>query len=268
MRYPMKKNLPLLILCFLFGALGIYYGLSLYASWREYRLSAQVYEELTAYIQPAPVVPKPAVPKPTEEIAATVPMEAAAPVDDTLWPTVDFPALQAINPDITGWIYIEGTCINYPVVQGQDNRYYLEHLYNRRSSGVGSIYIDYRNNRDFSHRNTVLYGHNLPDGSMFYPITQYKSQSFYDQHPIALLMTPEKNYRIELVAGFVTDLTDDAWKMEFASDEEFYLWLEESVAKSDFTALTGITPQDRVITFSTCSNEYRDARYVLIGVLK
>ena len=128
--------------------------------------------------------------------------------------------------------------------------------------------MDYRNAPDLSGRNTVLYGHNLKDGTMLNQITNYNEQSFYQQHPRALLMTPERNYRIEFVAGYITDLNGSAWKMEFGSDQEFSLWLEEAMARSTFTASVPVIPQDRVVTFSTCTYEYLEARYVLVGILK
>ena len=103
---------------------------------------------------------------------------------------------------------------------------------------------------------------------MFNQITKYKDQAFYDQHPTGLLMTPDGNYKMEFVAGYVTDMNDDAWKMEFASDEEFFLWLQDAVSKSTFTGAAEPTPQDRVVTLSTCTYEYNDARYVLVGILK
>ncbi len=259
-----------MILCVLFAGISLHYGLRLYGHWREYNAGAQVYQELTQYIQPIAPPASPAKPQAvpvshTPETEETVPPEA---VDDTVWPTVDFESLQAINPDVVAWISIEGTNIDYPVVQGTDNNYYLNRLFDGRENGAGSIFMDYRNTPDIMGKNTVLYGHNLKNSTMFSQITNYKEQSFYDQHPTALLITPERNYKIQFVAGYVTDPNGPAWKMEFASDEEFFLWLENAIAQSTFQSTVQVTPQDRVITFSTCSHEYREARYVLIGILK
>jgi len=181
---------------------------------------------------------------------------------------VDFEALLDINSDVVSWIYLEDTKINYPVVQGADNSYYLYRLFDGSSNGAGSIFMDFRSQRDLSGRNTILYGHHMKNGTMFNQITKYKEQAFYDQHPVALLMTPEGNYKIEFVAGYVTNMNSDAWKMEFASDEEFSLWLENAIAQSTLTSTIKPGPQDRVVTLSTCTYEYNDARYVLVGILK
>ena len=231
----MKRRFLLIPLCILFAAITGFYGLRLYRDLHTYSTGAETYEALTQYVAPVTTEPPAAIPlshtpeetEPTEE------------VDDTLWPQVDFESLQAINPDIVAWVTIEGTNIHYPVVQGPDNDYYLDHLFDGRESGVGSIFMDYRNAPDLSGRNTVLYGHNLKDGTMLNQITNYNDQSFYEQHPRALLMTPEKNYMIEFVAGYITDPNGPAWKMEFASDWEFSLWLEDRipVAKGLFPPL-------------------------------
>ena len=261
----MKRKILLIGLCIVFAGITLYYALGLYRQWQEYRTGEQTYEELTQYVQPKVPVQllthiidesSPTEPTPTEEI------------DNTIWPVVDFEALKAINPDIAAWIYIEGTNINYPVVQSDDNNYYINRLFNGNYSKVGSIFMDYRNPTDLSGRNTVLYGHNMQDGSMFNQINNYKEQAFFDQHPTALLMTPDKNYRIEFVAGYITDMNSDAWKMEFASDAEFSAWLANALTLSTFTGNQQPAPQDRVVTFSTCTYEFPDARYVLVGILK
>lgn len=270
----MKRKIPLIALCILFAGMAVYYGLGMLRQWREYRAGEEAYTALTQYVHPqAPSVP----PEPEKE-DETEPPSPAEPVpeepapteqaDDTVWPLVDFEALQAINPDVTGWICIEGTKINYPVVQGPDNSHYLYRLFDGSANSAGSIFMDFRNGRDLSSRNTILYGHHMKNGLMFNQITKYKDQAFYDQHPTGLLMTPGGNYKIEFVAGYVTNLNDDAWKIEFATDEEFSLWLEDAIAQSTFTGTVEPTPQDRVVTLSTCTYEYNDARYVLVGILK
>ena len=252
----------------LFGGMAVYYGHGLYRQRKEYRAGERTYEQLTQYVQlhtpSAPTAQDLSHPEttPPEEAAST-----EAP-DDTLWPTVDFDALRAVNPDVVGWISIEGTNINYPVVQGTDNSHYLYRLFDGSPNNAGSIFMDYRNERDLSSRNTVLYGHNMQNDTMFSQITKYTDQAFYDGHPTGLLMTPEGNRKIEFVAGYVTGLNDDAWKIEFASDQEFSLWLEDCIAQSTFTGTVEPTPQDRVVTLSTCTYEYSDARYVLVGILK
>jgi len=269
----MKRKLPLILLCILFLGVAGYFGFRLYQAWSEYRTGEAAYDALAQYVHldPSPTwdgITKEQEPVPSAPTnAAECEQESAAEPDGTNWPTVDFEALQAINPDIVAWIFIEGTNIHYPVVQGADNSYYLNRLFDGSYNGAGSIFMDYRNKGDLSGRNTVLYGHHMQNGTMFNHITKYKDQSFYDAHPVCLVMTPDGNYKLEFFAGFVTNLNTDAWKLEFESDGEFGAWLEQAMASSSFQSKIRPTPQDRVVTLSTCTYEYDDARYVLLGIL-
>ena len=258
----------------MFLGIAVHYGTGLYREWNEYRAGEQVYEELTQYVrletpptvQKLPEKPDPAHPTVPEELPEEP--EPATEPDDTVWPDVDFDALLAINPDVVAWIYIEGTKINYPVVQGEDNSQYLDRLFDGRKNAAGSIFMDYRSQRDLSDRNTVFYGHRMNNGSMFYQITEYKDQAFYEAHPVCLVMTPEGNYKLKFFAGYITDMNSQAWKLEFGSEEEYALWLENAVGQSTFTSGITPTPRDRVVTFSTCTYEYSDARFVLVGILE
>lgn len=270
----MKRKIPLILLCIVFLGMAGYFSLRLYQEWSQYQAGEKAYEKLAQYVhlETSPAQEeKTAEQGPGPSAVPDMTLEETEPTpepDTTNWPVVDFEALQAINPDVVAWIFIEGTNINYPVVQGTDNSYYLNRLVDGSYNSAGSIFMDYRNENDLSDRNTVLYGHHMQNGSMFNQITKYKDQAFYDAHPVCLIMTPNGNYKLEFFAGYVIDMNSQAWKLEFASDEEYALWLEDAVAQSTFTGTVEPTAQDRVVTFSTCTYEYNDARYVLVGVLK
>lgn len=268
----MKRKIPLILLSLLFLSITGYFGTRLYLEWNEYRDGEKTYEQLAQYVQlEAPPATEPSPPKEeanTEQETLPDETEPTQEPDDTNWPVVDFDALLAINPDVVAWIYIEGTNVNYPVVQGGDNSYYLKHLMDGTYNGAGTIFLDYRNESDLSDRNSVFYGHHMKNGTMFRQITQYKDQSFYDAHPVCLILTPNGNYRLEFFAGYVSDMNSQAWKLEFASDEEYAQWLEDAISKSTFTGTVEPAAQDRVVTLSTCTYEYDDARFVLVGVLK
>ncbi len=117
---------------------------------------------------------------------------------------MDFGLLQAENPDVVGWIYCPDTEVNYPILQSEDNNYYLR----RRSDGAyhiaGSVFANCRNAPGLSNENMILYGHNMSNGTMFALLPQYARQEFYDHHPVWYLLTPTANYKVELFAGFVT----------------------------------------------------------------
>ena len=181
------------------------------------------------------------------------------------WPAVDFAALKEINPDIVAWVYIEGTEINYPVVQGTDNQYYLKHLFNGKWNSSGCIFLDSRNTPDFSDRHSIIYGHHMKNGTMFSGLTEYKKKEFYDEHPVILLMTPDQNFRVEIFAGYVASVKDNAWDIAMESDMKFETWLEEAKERSCFESEIIPAATDRVVTLSICSYEFDNARFVLIG---
>ena len=103
---------------------------------------------------------------------------------------MDFSSLQAINPEIIGWINGKGTRIDYPVLQTDNNDYYLRHMYNREYSLNGAIFMDCRCSKDFSDKNTVIYGHNMRNGAMLEDLEKYKEQVFYDSNALMMLYTP------------------------------------------------------------------------------
>lgn len=187
---------------------------------------------------------------------------------DIDWPQIDFSKLREINPDIVGWIYCEGTEINYPVVQAKDNHKYLQYLFNGTYNKAGCPFLDVENTSEFSDRHSIIYAHNRKDGSMFGRLNEYKKQDYYKQHPRILLITEESRYVMELFSGHVSRNDSNAWQIEFADTSEYEKWLNIILERSSFSA--GILPQntDRVLTLSTCSYEFDNARYVLHGVLR
>ncbi len=183
-------------------------------------------------------------------------------------PQVNFEALRTQNEDVVGWIYGPGTTINYPIVQGEDNIYYLTHMFNGKENKCGSIFMDSLNETDFSNTNSIIHGHHMRNGSMFASLTKYGSQSYYDTHPVLWLTTPEESYQVEIFAGFVTDVDSDAWQIEFATKEEYKAWLDQMVGNSVFESDVKPEAEDRILTLATCSYEYDDARFVVMGILR
>ena len=103
---------------------------------------------------------------------------------------------------------------------------------------------------------------------MFADIVKYKKQSFFDAHPTGYLFTPDRTYELTFFTAYVTDRTDDAWRMNFSSEEDYADWLRDSAARSEFHA--GILPTlaDQLLTLSTCTYEFDDARFVLVATMK
>lgn len=180
---------------------------------------------------------------------------------------IDFAFLASINPDVVGWIRSGGGAIDYPIVQGDDNGYYLTHLFNGRSNKLGSIFMDYRNSGDFSDSATIVYGHNMKNGSMFSSLTSYKQQSYYDAFPELTLYTPSGNYTVALFAGIIADGNYEFARFRFGSDADFLRYVENLRKQSTFDSETTIVAGDRIIVLSTCTYEFNNARYAVFGKL-
>ena len=183
--------------------------------------------------------------------------------------TVDFAGLKAENPDIVGWIYCEDTPINYPVVRGATNDTYLHTTVSGQHNSSGSIFMDYRCAPDLSCFNTIIYGHHMKNGSMFACLHKYSSQEFYEEHPVMWYLTPDRNYRLDLFAGYVGEADAPIYAI-FADKAELTSYLEFARSKSNFRPLEdkAAAPEDisGIIVLSTCSYEYDDARYVVAGI--
>lgn len=179
---------------------------------------------------------------------------------------IDFDKLKSINPDVIGWLYSKDTTIDYPVVQGSDNDYYLSHLFDNTQNSSGSVFMDYTKNKNFKSKNTILYAHNMKNGSMFASLMGYKDPEYYNSHKTLELYTPNQNYEIEVVYGFVID----AYKWDdnkFVLDENVDDLLLHAKSNTTFNSGKNISDNDKIITLSTCSYEMEEGRYVLIGKL-
>ena len=176
--------------------------------------------------------------------------------------TVDFQALREINPDIVGWIYCEGTSINYPVLKGESNDTYLYHRYDGVYSSGGSIFMDYRCEGDLSQEYTVIYGHNMLADSMFNALDYFRDQEYLQEHPRFFYLTPTgKNYCLEVICANLTAYKDDLRLFELR-DEERNLELIRAKAEAD----TGIeaSNDDRLVLLATCTYDFKNAKCTLL----
>lgn len=181
------------------------------------------------------------------------------PDPDTI--TVDFDSMCADYPDVVGYIYSANTNIKYPIQHGKGNDYYLVNDVNGNTNNNGSIFVEQLNSGSFSDGNTIIYGHNMKTGLMFANLTLYKDKSYYSSHPYLYIYTPSQNYRVDLFAGFVCEHDDEVYATSLSQSQ-----LEAMAAKSTFTSNIG-TPTGKTVTLSTCSYEFDNARYVVVGSL-
>lgn len=235
-------------------AVLVFSGYQLYGYWRQSVQSRTVYDDLAQYAE---------IPEPTAHDHGQ-----QAGQSEIAWPAVDFDALGAVNSDVIGWLYSADTAIDYPVVQGEDNDFYLDHLFDGSEHPGGCLFADFRSADDFSDRHTIIYGHAMKDGSMFSTIRKYAEQTYYHEHPQLLLITPDARWTVEIFSGYVASVQDGAWQLDFADDAAFEAWLSTITQKSAFASAIQPTVSDRILTLSTCSYDFDDARFVVHGVLR
>ena len=253
-KMPLSRILILVLACAVF----LFSGYQILSYFLENRSGEQLQQELVD--QAVVTATTPTQMTPVDSTAATEPVERP-PI------SVDFSVLQAQNPDIVGWIYSEGTVINYPILQGEDNDQYLRRLYDGTKSTLGSIFLDFRNLSDFSDLNSLVYGHNIRSGQMFASLSSYRDQAYYEEHPVMWLLTPDTDYRIDLIAGMVVPSDSEVYEI-YSYPEDLLSGLEYVLSNSTFDA-GDVDPEavERIVTLSTCSYDYNDARYVVIGSL-
>lgn len=174
-----------------------------------------------------------------------------------------FAKLAEINRDITGWIRIPYTDTDYPVVKGKDNVYYLTHTVTGKKLKHGAIFMDYRNHTAKLDFNTILYGHNMSDGSMFGAVPMFKNKAFFEKCRFITFETPAAKGKWEVFSVYVTDTGFDYLRTGFSSKEETEAFITLLKEKSLFRRDIAITPEDRLLTLSTCSYEFKDARTVV-----
>ena len=176
---------------------------------------------------------------------------------------INLAALREANPDVVGWIRIPDTKIDYPLMQGEDNDFYLKHTWDKQPNSVGSIFLEHLNSSDLTDYNTIVYGHNMKNGLMFGDLPDFSIQKHWQTHPYVYLLTDAGVYRYEIFAFYLAEVDSLTYSMNPAQD----------ITKTDFLNLameknriqTGIEPAltDRILTLSTCSGGSYANRYVV-----
>ena len=166
----------------------------------------------------------------------------------------DFSPLMKQNPDMAGWLEIEGTNIDYPIVQGNDNEYYLTHDFYREDSKAGAIFMDYRNSKDLSDPNTILYGHNMKDGTMFQNLNKYNNLDFIKEHRYINLYSGTTKYIWEIFCTYSVNTDFNYLITEFSSMAEYQAYLKSVLDKSQYHEIENSVQGGRILTLSTCSS--------------
>ena len=178
---------------------------------------------------------------------------------------MDFEALWETCPDAVGWITIDGTVIDYPVVQGEDNSFYLKHLPDGTANEAGSIMMDCANHPDFTDDVTILHGHHMRSGAMFGDLDLYKSAGYYAEHPMMRLFTPDGDYDVAIFAAYSVDGATFAYPTVFTGRAGFDEFLHRARSRSCFTTDVEVGYGDRILMLSTCAYSYENERFLVMG---
>ena len=170
---------------------------------------------------------------------------------------VNFNELKQKNPDTKGWIQVNGTNINYPFVQANDNKFYLNHTYNKTYNSAGWVFLDYRNNINELSKNTIIYAHGRLDTTMFGSLKNILSSGWLNNtnNYVVKLSTETENTLWQVFSVYHIPTTNDYIKVIFYSNEEFNKWSSMLLNRSAHNFNTTINENDKVLTLSTCYND-------------
>lgn len=181
--------------------------------------------------------------------------------------------LQEQNTDIIGWLEIEDTNINYPVLQGRDNSYYMTHNYKKENSKNGSIFLNADYNWNIASNNLLIYGHNLGNGMMFQQLLKYEKESFYQEHPVIRFTTAKEDAEYEIISAFKSRVYYKSEKNVFRyyyfinseSEEKYDEFVKNAKNASLYPIDATANYGDQLITLSTCSYYVEDGRFAVVG---
>ncbi len=268
-----KKKTPWLIaMVVLLVVAGICAGW-LIKDYRDRRQAEAMYESLLAQ--------QSTVQEPTQESQPTEVTEESVEESDVLEQLgievpdkgIDFTALQAeTNADIYAWIYIPDTKVDYPVLQHPtDDSYYLDYNLDGSKGYPGCIYTELCNSKDFTDPHTVLYGHNMKNGTMFAGLHDYRDADFLAEHPYIYIYTPDKTYVYQIFGAYEFSAVHLVRNFDLSNPDIFQMYLDGVFEIRDMKAniLTDmeVTAQERIVTLSTCIKNKPNLRYLVQGVL-
>ena len=185
----------------------------------------------------------------------------------TLVNPVDFTQLQAINPDVIGWIRVGAVNVSYPVARAEDNDYYLHRTFRKVDNFAGCIFENCDNSPYFTDQNTIIYGHNMKNGTMFGQLRKFAEQETLDKNPYFWIFTPNFIYQYRIFSSSIVGTTGDPYSIRFTV-EDYQKFINDAFARSEINCgNVSVTPSDRVVTLSTCTGD-SSTRRIVQGVLE
>lgn len=178
---------------------------------------------------------------------------------------VDFQKLRDINEDVSGWIYIEGTDISYPIMQGKTNDFYLFRDYEKNYLVAGSIFLDAANAGDFTDGHTIIYGHNMHNGAMFGTLDKFMEEKYREEHPYINILTPDGTWhKYEIFSSYIAGIEDGTFTVFNENKEEYEKYLKLTKEKNLYSNTSLPENGEKILTLSTCTEDSDDyKRYVI-----
>jgi len=251
-------------------ALCVAVGTILIAREAEYRAARSEYTAIQAILDTTvtstDTLPTPTV-FPNEEIAATAPI-----INPTPKPfySARVAQLQKDNRDTVAWLNIPDTIIQYPIVQGTDNTYYMTHTFKKKRNASGAIFLDCWNSPAFTDFNTVIYGHNMKDGSMFNSLREYRHQGFFDEHPYVeiTLLNTKLLYRVFAAYTSQGKESEDFRGQGLDTETQRSAFIKTVRRRStSVSSFTTVSRHDRLLTLVTCTGSSQQWFWVVHAVL-
>ena len=265
------------LLCIAFAGVivcGVGLGIELYTTWKSQAYYSEMSSDIMVrprnlnYVIPSAPPAEPGTSEPVADAGNNAPAVATPAYEAEVWePYVDFNTLKNEYPGISAWLFSEGTVLNYPIMHGQDNYFYLGHLPDGSRHRSGSVFLDYRNSADFTDKSMCIYGHESRTGDMFGSLKNYRKQDFYDSHPVMYIFTPTKDYALVLIAGYLLDSGVEVPPMKFKDDEAFLKHIDNIRGRSFFKSNAVVNANDRIVHLCTCAYDYTNARWIIVGKL-
>ena len=181
---------------------------------------------------------------------------------------IDFDALKAINPDTVAYLDYKQFNVNYVIVKGKDNSYYLDHNFNRQYNGAGWVFADYRNKFDGTDKNIVMFGHSMKNGSMFGSLHKILNDKNYEkeENQTMTFVTPDGTYKYRLFAVYTVDAEDYYITTEFKKKKDWTEFVKKAKSRSIYKYDVEVGEDDTIITLSTCQGYTGTKRMVIQAV--
>lgn len=181
---------------------------------------------------------------------------------------MDLAKLREKNEDVFGWIYIPGADISYPLLDGEDNTYYLTHTWDRQWNQSGSIFLEQGCSKDLSDFNTIIYGHNMRNGTMLSNLKSYMDGSYLEKAPRIYIASEENIKTYDIYAAYEAEVNSSAFWLNTEDENLKQQFIDESLEKSLFVSGVVPNPTDHILTLSTCTGNGHEKRMIVQAVLK